>query len=73
MPYLSETLVEMMRGLPGILSVQEAADFLSVSTDTVYRLIKSGELVAYRAAGEGPAWNIRRLDLQAYLANHSSL
>ena len=73
MPYLSETLVKMIQELPGILSVKETADFLSVSADTVYRLIKSGELAAYRAAGEGPAWNVRRLDLQAYLANHSSL
>ena len=35
------------------LTVQEVADLMRVSTMTVYRIIKSGELPAVRAPQEG--------------------
>jgi excisionase family DNA binding protein len=47
------------------LTVLEVADQLRVSTMTVYRLIKSGEL---RAARVGKSYRLREEDIDAYLA-----
>lgn len=47
------------------LTVQEVADLMRVSTMTVYRLIKSGELPAVRV---GRAFRMRDTDVDAYLA-----
>jgi excisionase family DNA binding protein len=47
------------------LTPQEVADLLRVSSMTVYRLIKSGELPAVRV---GKAFRIREDELDAYLA-----
>lgn len=43
--------------LPDVLTVEEAAKFLRISTKTVYALIKTGRLSAYRA---GRALRIHR-------------
>jgi excisionase family DNA binding protein len=48
------------------LTVQEVADVLRVSTMTVYRLIKNGELGAVRV---GKAYRVREDDLDAFIAN----
>ena len=50
---------------PRFLTVLEVADQLRVSTMTVYRLIKSGEL---RAARVGKSYRLREDDIDAYLA-----
>lgn len=47
-----------------VLTVDEVADVLRVSNMTVYRLIRSGELVALRI---GSNYRIRERDLEAYL------
>lgn len=47
-----------------LLTAAEVADQLRVSTMTVYRLIKSGELSAVRV---GRNYRVRRSDLDAYL------
>ncbi|MDX1620272.1 MAG: helix-turn-helix domain-containing protein [Nitriliruptorales bacterium] len=47
-----------------LLTAAEVADELRVSTMTVYRLIKSGELAAVRV---GRNYRVRRSDLDAYL------
>lgn len=47
------------------LTVQEVADLMRVSTMTVYRLIKSGELPAVRV---GRAFRLRDNDIDTYLA-----
>ena len=47
------------------LTVSEVADQLRVSTMTVYRLIKSGEL---RAARVGKSYRLREDDIDAYLS-----
>jgi excisionase family DNA binding protein len=47
------------------LTPREVADLLRVSSMTVYRLIKSGEL---RAARVGKAYRILEDDVDAYLA-----
>jgi len=46
-------------------TVSEVADQLRVSTMTVYRLIKSGEL---RAARVGKSYRLREEDVDAYLS-----
>ena len=48
------------------LTVAEAADHMRVSTMTVYRFIKSGELAAVRL---GKSFRIREDDLDAFLAS----
>ena len=47
-----------------LLTVAEVADLLRVSTMTVYRLIRSGELPAVRV---GRNYRVRRGDLDSYL------
>jgi len=53
-----------MRQAPRFYSIKDAADLLSVSTKTVYRLVKSGALAAVRV---GHQLRIAERDLQAYL------
>lgn len=48
----------------GLLTVAEVADVLRVSTMTVYRLIKSGEIAAIRV---GKSYRIAEPELQKYL------
>ena len=50
---------------PRFLTVLEVADQLRVSTMTVYRLIKSGELRAVRV---GKSYRVREEDVDSYLA-----
>jgi excisionase family DNA binding protein len=47
------------------LTVNEVADLMRISSMTVYRLIKSGELPAVRV---GKSFRVREEDLDAYLA-----
>jgi excisionase family DNA binding protein len=47
------------------LTVQEVATTLRVSSMTVYRLIKSGELAAVRV---GRSFRVREEDVDTYLA-----
>ncbi len=47
-----------------LLTVAEVADLLRVSTMTVYRLIRGGELAAVRV---GRSYRVRQADLESYL------
>jgi excisionase family DNA binding protein len=47
-----------------LMTVREVAEHMRVSTMTVYRLIKAGELSAVRV---GKNFRIRESDLQTYL------
>ena len=47
------------------LTVAEVADLMRVSTMTVYRLIKSGELPAVRV---GKSYRLREEDIDSFLA-----
>ncbi|MGH3440630.1 MAG: helix-turn-helix domain-containing protein [Nitriliruptorales bacterium] len=47
-----------------LLTVAEVAELLRVSTMTVYRLIRTGDLPAVRV---GRNYRVRRPDLEAYL------
>ena len=49
---------------PRLLTVAEVADLFRVSSMTVYRLIRNGELAAVRV---GRSYRVRERDLQAYL------
>lgn len=46
------------------LTVHEVADLMRVSTMTVYRLIKAGDL---RAARVGRSYRVREADVETYL------
>ena len=48
------------------LTVQEVADLMRVSTMTVYRIIKSGELPAVRV---GRSFRVRDVDVDPYLGS----
>lgn len=50
---------------PSLLTAAEVADQLRVSTMTIYRLIRRGELPAVRV---GRNYRVRVQDLEAYLA-----
>jgi excisionase family DNA binding protein len=50
--------------MKGLLTVAEVAEMLRVSTMTVYRLIRTGELPAVRI---GRSYRVREPDLEAYL------
>ena len=50
---------------PTLLTVREVAQVMRVSTMTVYRLIRAGELVATRV---GRSYRIFESDVSAYLS-----
>ena len=52
-----------------LMTVREVAETMRVSTMTVYRLIKSGDLRALRV---GAHFRIRRVDLDAFLEAHTT-
>jgi excisionase family DNA binding protein len=68
---ISGALKEKIEALPAILSIKEAADFFSVRYLTVYRLIRRGELPAYK--DEEGRWSILRSDLKTYCSQNSNL
>jgi excisionase family DNA binding protein len=47
-----------------LYTINEAKELLSVSDDTIRRMIKAGELDAVKVRG---AWRIRRESLEKYL------
>jgi excisionase family DNA binding protein len=51
---------------PRFLTVAEVAELMRVSTMTVYRLIKGGEIAAVRV---GRSYRIREDDIDRYLAS----
>jgi excisionase family DNA binding protein len=51
---------------PDILSVPEACRLLSVHRNTLYKLIRAGELPAFRLI-TGGHWRFRRTDLAEWL------
>jgi excisionase family DNA binding protein len=53
-----------------VLTVEEAAEFLRCSPDTVKRRARAGELPASKI---GRAWRFRRADLDAWLAEGGTL
>ena len=48
------------------LSVEETARWLGVTSRTIYRLVKSGQLPAFRVGGQ---WRFSRTILEAWVAD----
>ena len=51
-----------------ILTVEEVADILYIGKNTVYSLLRSGDLRAFRI---GKPWRIPRFCLEEYIINKS--
>lgn len=49
-----------------IISVREACKFLSVHRNTLYKLIREGEIPAFRLI-RGGRWRFRKQDLEEWL------
>lgn len=52
-----------------ILNLDETADYLRVSNQTIYNMIKDGRIKAYKVGRE---WKFIRTDIMAYLESTSS-
>lgn len=50
-----------------MMTLEEAADFLAVSTRTLRRRIAAGELIAHRF---GRVWRVAEKDLLAFIDSH---
>lgn len=50
-----------------MMTIDEAAAFVAVSTRTVRRWIKAGEMIAHKF---GRRWRISRADLATFLRRH---
>ena len=50
--------------LPDLLTIKQTAEHLQVSTKTICRWIKSGNLIAYRI---GRQWRISESNLKAFI------
>jgi len=68
---LSDALKVKIEALPAILSTREVADFFSVQSLTIRRLINRKVITAYKD-DEG-RWCINRTDLKIYCSRHSNL
>ena len=68
---LSDILKEKIENLPAILSIRETADIFSVAYLTIYRLIKSQRLPAWK--DEDGEWCIARAELIEFCSKNSNL
>ena len=64
LPYNRATLMREPFTEVRLLTVNEVADLLRVSRMTVYRLIKTGEMSAFRV---GRGYRLREEDIDSYL------
>ena len=51
-----------------LLTREEAADVLKVSRNTMFRLLREGQI---RASKVGATWRVRKSDLDRYLARNA--
>jgi excisionase family DNA binding protein len=59
-------VIQLAEARARFLTVAEVADLMRVSSMTVYRLIKAGDLPAVRV---GRSFRVRDTDVDAYLAS----
>jgi excisionase family DNA binding protein len=52
-----------------LLTLSEAADLLQVSTRTLQRMIRSGQLPAFKVGGQ---WRVRETQLRQWIENRGS-
>lgn len=50
-----------------VMSIEETADYLSLCRNTVYKLVRRGQIPAKRF---GYQWRISRVVLDEFLSNH---
>lgn len=60
----------MFESYENILTIQDVADILKVGTTQVYKIVRSGELKAFK---EGKDWKIAKPALVEYVAQKSQL
>ena len=60
----------MLSDFPEILTTEEAADILRVGYNTLYNLLQSGKLKAYR---NGRIWRIPKRSVIEYIIEQSKL
>ena len=65
------TTTEVRAGEGQIISVVEASDFLGVHRNTLYKLIREGEIPAFRLI-KGGRWKFRRNDLEQWLEDRKA-
>ncbi len=53
-----------------VLTVDEVAKLLKLSKITIYRLIKTGEIPAYKI---GASWRVNKEDLENYIESKKKL
>lgn len=59
----------MVLAADDIYTPEQVADFLHVSTKTIYRFIEAGELIAYRV---GRQYRIQKSHIDLFLASRST-
>lgn len=59
-----DACVKPEHAFPALMTIEQAAEHLQVSTKTIRRWIKSGDLVAHRF---GHQWRISKSDLLAFI------
>ena len=66
-----DKIIRAMNDKPAvdILNLDETADYLRVSNQTIYNMIKDGRIKAYKVGRE---WKFLRSDIMAYLESTSS-
>ena len=66
-----DKIIRVMNDKPAvdILNLDETANYLRVSNQTVYNMIKDGRIKAYKVGRE---WKFLRADIMAYLESASS-
>jgi excisionase family DNA binding protein len=52
-----------------VLTLEEVASYLRVSKKTAYRLARSGDLPAFKAANN---WRVRRIDLDGWISRRTA-
>lgn len=60
----------MFESYEDILTIRDVADILKVGTTQVYKIVRSGELKAFK---EGKDWKISKPALVEYVAQRSRL
>ena len=53
-----------------LLNIKEVADLLGVSEQTLYRMVKSRAITAYKILG---SWRFKNQDIEEYLKTHSNM
>ena len=68
---VSRTASKAREGEGQIISVPQASEFLGVHRNTLYKLIREGEIPAFRLM-TGGRWKFRRNDLEQWLEDRTA-